>query len=58
MLWMVERIAQALTVPVSADLEAEYGDSAGTAAAAIEAGAVGLNLALQPYPDLNSPLAS
>jgi len=44
MLWMVERIARALSVPVTADLEAGYGDPAGTAAAAIDAGAVGLNL--------------
>jgi 2-methylisocitrate lyase-like PEP mutase family enzyme len=44
MLWMVQRIALALSVPVTADLEAGYGDPGGTAAAAIEAGAVGLNL--------------
>jgi 2-methylisocitrate lyase-like PEP mutase family enzyme len=44
MLWMIERIARALSVPVTADLEAGYGDPAGTAEAAIEAGAVGLNL--------------
>jgi 2-methylisocitrate lyase-like PEP mutase family enzyme len=44
MLWMVERIARAVSIPVTADLEAGYGDPAGTAAAAIEAGAVGLNI--------------
>jgi 2-methylisocitrate lyase-like PEP mutase family enzyme len=44
MLWMVERIAGAVAVPVTADLESGYGDPAGTAAAAIAAGAVGLNL--------------
>lgn len=44
MLWMVERIARAVSVPVTADLEAGYGDPAGTAAAALEAGAVGMNL--------------
>jgi 2-methylisocitrate lyase-like PEP mutase family enzyme len=44
MLWMVERIARGVTVPVTADLESGYGDPAGTAEAAIAAGAVGLNL--------------
>ncbi len=48
MIAAVRRIAAAVSVPVTADMEAGYGDSpadaAATAAAAIEAGAVGLNL--------------
>jgi 2-methylisocitrate lyase-like PEP mutase family enzyme len=44
MLDMVRRVARAVDVPVSADLEAGYGDAAATARAAWEAGAVGLNL--------------
>jgi 2-methylisocitrate lyase-like PEP mutase family enzyme len=48
MLEVVRRIAAKVSVPVSADLEAGYGESAGeiakTARALIEAGAVGLNL--------------
>ncbi len=48
MLDVVGRIAAKVSVPVSADLEAGYGESAvemaGTARALIEAGAVGLNL--------------
>jgi 2-methylisocitrate lyase-like PEP mutase family enzyme len=44
MLEVVARIARALAVPVTADLEAGYGDPAATAAAAVEAGAVGLNV--------------
>jgi 2-methylisocitrate lyase-like PEP mutase family enzyme len=44
MLWMVERIARAVSVPVTADLESGYGDPGATAEAAIAAGAVGLNL--------------
>jgi 2-methylisocitrate lyase-like PEP mutase family enzyme len=44
MLAAVARIARAVELPVTADLEAGYGDPAGTAQAAIEAGAVGLNL--------------
>ena len=48
MLKVVARIVRAVSVPVSADLEAGYGktpnDMAATARAAIEAGAVGLNL--------------
>jgi 2-methylisocitrate lyase-like PEP mutase family enzyme len=38
------RIARAVDVPVTADLEAGYGDPVGTAEGAIDAGAVGLNL--------------
>jgi len=44
MLAAVARIARAVSVPVTADLEAGYGDPAATAAGAIAAGAVGLNL--------------
>ena len=44
MLDMVARIAAAVELPVTADLEAGYGDPAATAHAAWEAGAVGLNL--------------
>jgi 2-methylisocitrate lyase-like PEP mutase family enzyme len=39
----VARIARAVRVPVTADLESGYGDPAGTARKAIEAGAVGMN---------------
>jgi 2-methylisocitrate lyase-like PEP mutase family enzyme len=48
MLTVVARIAGAVKVPVTADVEAGYGnrpeDAAGTARSVIEAGAVGLNL--------------
>jgi 2-methylisocitrate lyase-like PEP mutase family enzyme len=44
MLAMVARIARAVDLPVTADLEAGYGDPAATAEGAIDAGAVGLNL--------------
>jgi 2-methylisocitrate lyase-like PEP mutase family enzyme len=44
MLRVVERIAAAVDVPVTADLEAGYGDPAATAAAALAAGAAGMNL--------------
>jgi 2-methylisocitrate lyase-like PEP mutase family enzyme len=44
MIAVVERIARAVGVPVTADLEAGYGDAGATAEAAIAAGAVGLNL--------------
>lgn len=44
MLDLVGRIARAVDVPVTADLEAGYGDPGGTALAAWAAGAVGLNL--------------
>ena len=44
MLEMVARIARAVRVPVTADMEAGYGDAAGTARAVLEAGAVGMNL--------------
>lgn len=44
MLGLVARIARAVDLPVTADLEAGYGDPAGTARAAWEVGVVGLNL--------------
>ena len=44
MLRVVERIAAAVGVPVTADLEAGYGDPPRTAAAALAAGAAGMNL--------------
>ena len=44
MLNMVGRIAAAVEVPVTADLEAGYGDAVATARAAWDAGVVGLNL--------------
>jgi 2-methylisocitrate lyase-like PEP mutase family enzyme len=44
MLQVVERIAAAVDVPVTADLEAGYGDPPRTAAAALAAGAAGMNL--------------
>lgn len=43
MLAAVERIARAVDVPVTADLEAGYGDPVATARAAWAAGAVGMN---------------
>src|SRR5207248_11364676 len=44
MLQVVERIAAAVGVPVTADLEAGYGDAPRTAALAAAAGAAGMNL--------------
>lgn len=44
MLELVGRVAAAVELPVTADLEAGYGDAAATAQAAVEAGAAGLNL--------------
>lgn len=44
MLRAVERIAAAVDVPVTADLEAGYGDPPGTAAVALAIGAAGMNL--------------
>jgi 2-methylisocitrate lyase-like PEP mutase family enzyme len=44
MLEMVARIARAVRVPVTADLEAGYDDAAETVRAALRAGAVGMNL--------------
>jgi 2-methylisocitrate lyase-like PEP mutase family enzyme len=50
MLACVERIARAVDVPVTADLEAGYGDPARTARDAWRAGAVGMNLEDQNRP--------
>jgi 2-methylisocitrate lyase-like PEP mutase family enzyme len=44
MLGAVERIARAVDVPVTADLESGYGDASRTAEAALAVGVVGLNL--------------
>src|SRR5271165_4686056 len=44
MLAAVTRIARCVRVPVTADLEAGYGDIAATAAALVASGAIGLNL--------------
>ena len=44
MLRVVERIVAAVDVPVTADLEAGYGDPPRTAAAALAVGAAGMNL--------------
>lgn len=47
---MVQRIASAVDLPVTMDMEAGYGDAGGTARRAIEAGAVGGNLEDQGRP--------
>ncbi len=44
MLEVVARVAAAVDVPVTADVEAGYGDVAGTVAGVLAAGAVGVNL--------------
>jgi 2-methylisocitrate lyase-like PEP mutase family enzyme len=44
MLDVVARIARALAIPVTADVEAGYGDPVATAKAVVAAGAVGMNL--------------
>jgi len=44
MMFMVARMAAAVGVPLTADVEAGYGDPAGTALEVIAAGAVGMNL--------------
>jgi 2-methylisocitrate lyase-like PEP mutase family enzyme len=44
MLAAVKRIARSVSVPVTADLEAGYGDVASTAAALVKSGAAGLNI--------------
>jgi 2-methylisocitrate lyase-like PEP mutase family enzyme len=44
MVAVVKRIAGALSIPVTADVEAGYGDPVATAEALVEAGAVGMNL--------------
>src|SRR5260370_1197337 len=52
MLEMVGRIARAVSVPVTADVEAGYGNPLATARGVVEAGAVGMNLE-----DVSSPEA-
>jgi len=52
MLLVVERIAAAVEIPVTADLEAGYGDPPGTAVAALAAGAAGMNLEDSHGPEL------
>ncbi len=49
------RIARAIDVPVTADLEAGYGDPVGTARAAWDAGVVGMNFEDSPS-DVMAPL--
>ncbi|MCJ1698978.1 isocitrate lyase/phosphoenolpyruvate mutase family protein [Rathayibacter festucae] len=49
-LTMIERIVAAVDVPVSADLEAGYGDAGETVRRAIEVGVVGANLEDQAKP--------
>ena len=44
MMFMVGRMAAAVAVPLTADVEAGYGDPAGTAREVLAAGAVGMNL--------------
>jgi 2-methylisocitrate lyase-like PEP mutase family enzyme len=44
MMFMVARMAAAVSVPLTADVEAGYGDPAATAREVISAGAVGMNL--------------
>jgi 2-methylisocitrate lyase-like PEP mutase family enzyme len=44
MVQMVARIARAVAVPVTADMEAAYGDPVPTAKAVVAAGAIGMNL--------------
>jgi 2-methylisocitrate lyase-like PEP mutase family enzyme len=44
MLEVVARIAHAVAVPVTADVEAGYGDPVATAKAVVAAGAIGMNL--------------
>jgi len=53
MLGMVGRIAAAVDLPVTADLEAGYGDPGETARRAMDLGVVGMNLEdqLKPLPD-------
>jgi 2-methylisocitrate lyase-like PEP mutase family enzyme len=48
------RIAAAVDVPVTADLEAGYGDPVGTARAAWEAGVVGMNFEDSPNDEMAS----
>jgi 2-methylisocitrate lyase-like PEP mutase family enzyme len=50
MIEAVRRIAEATTLPVTADLEGGYGDPAGTVRKAIEVGVVGANIEDQMRP--------
>ena len=60
MLDMVGRIAASVDVPVSADLEAGYGDAGDTIRRAIDLGVVGANLEdeLKPLPDAAAAVAA
>ena len=60
MIDMVGRIAAAVDLPVSADLEAGYGDAGETARRAIGAGIVGANLEdqMKPLPDAVAAVAA
>jgi len=60
MLEVVRRIARAVSIPVTADVEAGYGDPVGTAQAVVDAGAAGLNLedTTGENPDSLTPLAA
>src|SRR5438093_596419 len=49
-------ICAAVSVPVTADIEAGYGDVAGTVTAVVEAGAVGINLEDSTARVLDDPL--
>jgi 2-methylisocitrate lyase-like PEP mutase family enzyme len=55
----LERIVAAVDLPVTADLEAGFGDPAGTARAAVGCGAVGLNLedGMRPLPEAAAAVA-
>ena len=60
MLDAVARIVAAVDLPVTADLEAGYGDAGETARRAIDVGVVGMNLEdqLRPLPDAVAAVAS
>jgi 2-methylisocitrate lyase-like PEP mutase family enzyme len=60
MIDMVGRIAAAVDLPVSADLEAGYGDAGETARRAIGVGIVGANLEdqMKPLPDAAAAVAA
>ena len=60
MIDMVGRIAAAVDLPVSADLEAGYGDAGETARRAIGVGIVGANLEdqMKPLPDAVAAVAA
>ncbi|HYL35506.1 MAG TPA: isocitrate lyase/phosphoenolpyruvate mutase family protein [Bryobacteraceae bacterium] len=60
MLDVVRRIARAVSIPVTADVESGYGDPVSTAQAVVDAGAAGLNLedTTGEHPDSLTPLAA